>query len=185
MVAAVNGFEPGQWGRIVVKIGSSLLVDGDGQIREDWLKTVVEDIAARHAAGQQIIIVSSGSIALGARRLKLPKGGRGCVEDAQAAAATGQIALSHKWSELLGAKGLTAAQIDEVVLVGGMTRMPKVIESVKQFFGKEPHRGVNPDEVVAMGAAIQGAVLKGEAAPAVPAAKPRIHQPVAKEAAAR
>jgi molecular chaperone DnaK len=58
--------------------------------------------------------------------------------------------------------GVTAGQIDEVVLVGGMTRMPKVIELVKQFFGKEPHKGVNPDEVVAIGAAIQGGVLKGE-----------------------
>jgi molecular chaperone DnaK len=58
--------------------------------------------------------------------------------------------------------GLSTSQIDEVVLVGGMTRMPKVIEVVKNFFGKEPHRGVNPDEVVAMGAAIQAGVLKGE-----------------------
>ncbi len=58
--------------------------------------------------------------------------------------------------------GLSAGQIDEVVLVGGMTRMPKVIETVKQFFGKEPHRGVNPDEVVAMGAAIQAGVLQGD-----------------------
>ncbi len=58
--------------------------------------------------------------------------------------------------------GLTAADIDEVILVGGMTRMPKIIETVKRFFGKEPHRGVNPDEVVAVGAAIQGGVLKGE-----------------------
>ena len=58
--------------------------------------------------------------------------------------------------------GVTAGQIDEVILVGGMTRMPKVIETVKQFFGKEPHKGVNPDEVVAIGAAIQGGVLKGE-----------------------
>ena len=58
--------------------------------------------------------------------------------------------------------GVDASKIDEVVLVGGMTRMPKVIEMVKSFFGKEPHRGVNPDEVVAIGAAIQGGVLKGE-----------------------
>src|SRR5689334_13784820 len=58
--------------------------------------------------------------------------------------------------------GVTASQIDEVILVGGMTRMPKVQEVVKQLFGKEPHKGVNPDEVVAMGAAIQGGVLKGE-----------------------
>ena len=58
--------------------------------------------------------------------------------------------------------GLKASEIDEVILVGGMTRMPKVIEAVKQFFGREPHRGVNPDEVVAIGAAIQAGVLKGE-----------------------
>ena len=58
--------------------------------------------------------------------------------------------------------GITADQIDEVILVGGMTRMPKILEVVKKVFGKEPHRGVNPDEVVAAGAAIQGAVLKGD-----------------------
>ena len=58
--------------------------------------------------------------------------------------------------------GLKASDIEEVILVGGMTRMPKIIEAVKQFFGKDPHRGVNPDEVVAVGAAIQGAVLAGE-----------------------
>ena len=58
--------------------------------------------------------------------------------------------------------GLTTGEIDEVVLVGGMTRMPKVIEEVTKFFGKEPHKGVNPDEVVAMGAAIQAGVLQGD-----------------------
>ncbi|MBN9440953.1 molecular chaperone DnaK [Bosea sp. (in: a-proteobacteria)] len=58
--------------------------------------------------------------------------------------------------------GISAGQIDEVVLVGGMTRMPKVQEVVKQFFGKEPHKGVNPDEVVAIGAAIQAGVLQGD-----------------------
>ena len=58
--------------------------------------------------------------------------------------------------------GIKPAEVDEVVLVGGMTRMPKVQEVVKQLFGKEPHKGVNPDEVVAVGAAIQGGVLKGE-----------------------
>ncbi|HKC93308.1 MAG TPA: molecular chaperone DnaK [Nitrospira sp.] len=58
--------------------------------------------------------------------------------------------------------GVSARDINEVVLVGGMTRMPKVIQVVKDFFGKEPHRGVNPDEVVAVGAGIQGGVLKGD-----------------------
>jgi len=58
--------------------------------------------------------------------------------------------------------GLKKTDIDEVVLVGGMTRMPKVVEVVKEFFGREPHKGVNPDEVVALGAAIQGGVLQGD-----------------------
>jgi len=58
--------------------------------------------------------------------------------------------------------GISASDIDEVVLVGGMTRMPRVIEEVTKFFGKEPHKGVNPDEVVAMGAAIQAGVLQGD-----------------------
>lgn len=58
--------------------------------------------------------------------------------------------------------GLKPSDINEVILVGGMTRMPKIIETVKQFFGREPHRGVNPDEVVAVGAAIQAGVLKGD-----------------------
>ncbi|MBZ4643065.1 MAG: molecular chaperone DnaK [Deferribacteres bacterium] len=58
--------------------------------------------------------------------------------------------------------GLTASDIDEVILVGGMTRMPLVQQKVKEFFGKEPHKGINPDEVVAIGAAIQGGVLRGD-----------------------
>ena len=58
--------------------------------------------------------------------------------------------------------GMSASDVDEVVLVGGMTRMPKVVEEVTKFFGKEPHKGVNPDEVVAMGAAIQAGVLQGD-----------------------
>ena len=58
--------------------------------------------------------------------------------------------------------GVSAGEIDEVILVGGMTRMPKIVETVEKFFGKEPHRGVNPDEVVASGAAIQAGVLTGD-----------------------
>ncbi|MEM9332480.1 MAG: molecular chaperone DnaK [Pseudomonadota bacterium] len=64
--------------------------------------------------------------------------------------------------EALKDAGMKAGEIDEIVLVGGMTRMPKVQETVKEFFGKEPHKGVNPDEVVAMGAAIQAGVLQGD-----------------------
>ncbi len=108
MVAAVNLAE---CPRLVLKIGSSLLVDAAGEVRRDWLQTVVDDIASARAAGQQVVIVSSGAIALGARRLDLAKGGRASLEDAQAAAATGQIALSQCWADLLAAKGMTAAQI--------------------------------------------------------------------------
>ncbi len=97
--------------RSIIKVGSSLLVSAEGEVRRDWLATLVADIAARHAAGEQLIIVSSGAIALGARRLALPKGGRASLEDAQAAAATGQIALSQCWAELLDTHGIKAAQI--------------------------------------------------------------------------
>lgn len=97
--------------RLIVKVGSSLLVDPDGVVRREWLATLVADIAGKVASGTQVAVVSSGAIALGARRLKLPKGGRASLEDAQAAAATGQIALAGIWAELLGEKGLTAAQM--------------------------------------------------------------------------
>ena len=108
---AATRFAPGACARLVVKIGSSLLVDGAGAVRRDWLASVVTDIAARRAAGQQIVIVSSGAIALGARRLGLDKGGRASLEDAQAAAAVGQVALSAVWEALLSDAGLTMAQV--------------------------------------------------------------------------
>ena len=104
-------FAPAACPTLVVKIGSALLVAPDGHVRRDWLAGVVANLAERHHAGQRIIVVSSGAIALGARRLGLPGGGRASLEDAQAAAATGQIALSHCWAELLGAHDLTAAQM--------------------------------------------------------------------------
>ena len=97
--------------RLIVKVGSSLLVAPDGTVRREWLRTLVADIAGRVRAGQQVAIVSSGAIALGARRLKLAKGGRASLEDAQAAAATGQIALSQTWAALLDDEGLVAAQM--------------------------------------------------------------------------
>lgn len=96
--------------RLVVKVGSSLLVGREG-VRRDWIEGLVAEIAAARARGQQVIVVSSGAIALGAARLGLEKGGRGSLADAQAAAAVGQIALSGLWAELLGAHGLTAAQL--------------------------------------------------------------------------
>ncbi len=107
----MDRFAPAACSRLIVKIGSSLLVDGKGAVRRQWLASVVADIAARRAAGQAVAVVSSGAIALGAKRLKLAKGGRASLEDAQAAAAVGQIALSEAWSELFAASGLTAAQV--------------------------------------------------------------------------
>lgn len=107
----VTLFSPASTARLIVKVGSALLVDPDGAVRREWLAGLVKDIAARTRDGQQVAIVSSGAIALGARRLGLAKGGRASLEDAQAAAATGQIALSQTWAELLGAEGLTAAQM--------------------------------------------------------------------------
>ena len=104
-------FAPAACARLIVKIGSSLLVDPAGAIRRDWLDGMVRDIAERARTGQQVAVVSSGAIALGARRLGLPKGGRASLEDAQAAAAAGQIGLSQAWAETLGAHGLVAAQI--------------------------------------------------------------------------
>ncbi|NIJ20583.1 glutamate 5-kinase [Sphingomonas naasensis] len=104
-------FPPASCPRVVVKIGSALLVDPEGGVRRGWLEGIAADIAERVRAGQQVAVVSSGAIALGARRLGLAKGGRASLEDAQAAAATGQIALSQVWAETLGAEGLTAAQM--------------------------------------------------------------------------
>ncbi|HMO74889.1 MAG TPA: glutamate 5-kinase [Sphingopyxis sp.] len=104
-------FPPASCPRLIVKIGSALLVDEAGAVRRDWLAGIAADIGERCRAGQQVAVVSSGAIALGARRLGLAKGGRASLEDAQAAAATGQIALSQVWAEVLGGEGLTAAQM--------------------------------------------------------------------------
>ncbi len=97
--------------RLIVKVGSALLVGADGGVRRDWLASLAADITALAKAGTQVAVVSSGAIALGARRLGLAKGGRASLEDAQAAAAVGQIALAGLWADVLGAESLAAAQI--------------------------------------------------------------------------
>jgi glutamate 5-kinase len=96
--------------RIVVKVGSALLVGG-GEARSGWLAGLAADLAGLRGKGAQVIVVSSGAIALGAAQLALPKGGRGSLADAQAAAAVGQIQLADLWSRALGAEGITAAQM--------------------------------------------------------------------------
>lgn len=97
--------------RLVLKVGSALLFGSAGVPDRAWLATLVEEIAEARARGQDVVVVSSGAIALGAARLGLAKGGRGSLADAQAAAAVGQIALAGLWSELLAAHGITAAQL--------------------------------------------------------------------------
>jgi glutamate 5-kinase len=110
-LTTLTGFAPASIRRLIVKVGSALLVETDGAVRRDWLASLVGELVARRQAGQQIVVVSSGAVALGARRLGLPKGGRATLEDAQAAAAVGQIALSQVWADLLGAHGIAAAQM--------------------------------------------------------------------------
>ncbi len=102
-------FAPERCARLVVKIGSALLVGSDGEVRRDWLTGLIADIVDRREQGQEIILVSSGSVALGKRALGLQGNPRKSLEDAQAAAAVGQITLSHNWSELLGQRNLMAA----------------------------------------------------------------------------
>src|SRR6478736_1521501 len=97
--------------RVVLKVGSALLMGSNGKPQREWLAGLVGEIAEARKRGQQVIVVSSGAIALGAARLGLAKGGRGSLADAQASAAVGQIALAGLWSELLGEHGQTAAQL--------------------------------------------------------------------------
>jgi len=97
--------------RIVIKVGSALLVGPDGQPRREWLASLAGEISAAVIRGQEVIVVSSGAIALGASRLNLEKGGRASLADAQAAASVGQIELSALWADLLAGHGLTTGQL--------------------------------------------------------------------------
>ena len=97
--------------RLVIKIGSALLIDAEGKIRTDWLRTVVTEIAGARERGQEVVVVSSGSVALGAAMLGFSGGGRETLSQAQASAATGQIGLASTWSGLLAEHGIMAAQI--------------------------------------------------------------------------
>ncbi len=96
--------------RLVVKVGSSLLVDNAGRLNRDWLETLAEDIANFQADGHQALIVSSGAIAIGSSVLGINKK-RARLEDLQAAAAAGQVQLVHAYQEALAGYGITAAQI--------------------------------------------------------------------------
>ena len=112
MIAALPDLlDPAKAPVLVLKVGSALLVGRDGAPRRAWLTALAGEIAEARARGQQVIVVSSGAIALGAAKLGLPAGGRASLADAQAAAAVGQIVLAGLWSELLAAEKLTAAQL--------------------------------------------------------------------------
>lgn len=107
-------FPPREGSRVVLKVGSSLIIDTSkdpGHVRRKWLASLVADVAERHAAGQDIVIVSSGAIALGARLLGLPNGARNNLADAQAAASVGQIGLAGIWAQLFANHGIMAAQM--------------------------------------------------------------------------
>ena len=97
--------------RLVIKIGSALLVDESGRIEFEWLRTVVNDIWTARELGIEVVVVSSGSIAIGAKKLGFSGGGRNTLAEAQASASVGQIALASAWSQLLGERELVAAQM--------------------------------------------------------------------------
>ncbi|MWV27405.1 glutamate 5-kinase [Aurantiacibacter rhizosphaerae] len=97
--------------RLVIKIGSALLVDGAGQVRVEWLRTIVNEIVTAQERGQEVVVVSSGAIAIGGKQLNFTHGGRRTLAEAQASASVGQIALASTWSDLLTERRLVAAQL--------------------------------------------------------------------------
>jgi len=109
--AAAGGSRLAAARRVVVKVGSALLVEkSTGSVNRAWLESLADDIAALRIRGQEVVLVSSGAIALGRRELKL-LAGRLKLEESQAAAAVGQIRLAHAWKEVLERRGLTVAQV--------------------------------------------------------------------------
>ncbi|MEO0500993.1 MAG: glutamate 5-kinase [Pseudomonadota bacterium] len=111
----------------MVKLGSALLVEEDGRVRRQWLSSLIADIAALRREGCETVIVSSGAIALGARRLGLDRGGRGSLDDAQAAAAAGQIVLAGLYADLLQDHGLAAAQL--LLTLGDLADRPRYLNA--------------------------------------------------------
>lgn len=97
--------------RLVIKIGSALLVHNDGQPRFEWLRTVAHEVAGARERGQEVIVVASGSVALGAAMLNLPGGGRESLAHAQAAASVGQIFLASTWAQMFAEHNLMAGQV--------------------------------------------------------------------------
>ena len=97
--------------RLVIKLGSALMVNDNGDLRYDWMRSVVTEIAGARERGQEIIVVCSGSVALGAAMLELPGGGRETLSHAQAAASVGQVFMVATWAQMLAEHGLKAGQM--------------------------------------------------------------------------
>lgn len=97
--------------RLVIKIGSALLVDASGRVEVEWLRTIVNEIWTAREMGIDVVVVSSGSIAIGAKQLDFPEGGRRTLAEAQASASVGQIELAAVWRQLLAERDLIAAQM--------------------------------------------------------------------------
>lgn len=97
--------------RLVIKIGSALLIHSDGEPRFDWLRSVAHEVAGARERGQEVIVVASGSVALGAAMLKLPGRGRETLAHAQAAASVGQVFLASTWAQMFAEHGLMAGQM--------------------------------------------------------------------------
>ncbi|MBH5323266.1 glutamate 5-kinase [Aurantiacibacter sediminis] len=97
--------------RMVIKIGSALLVDNSGRVEVEWLRTIVNEIWTAREMGIDVVVVSSGSIAIGAKQLDFEEGGRRTLAEAQASASVGQIELASVWRQLLAERDLTAAQM--------------------------------------------------------------------------
>lgn len=103
--------DPSKCTRLVIKVGSALLVDSAGRVRAEWLRTVVQEIHSARDRGQEVVVVTSGAIAIGAKQLAFAGGGRRTLAEAQASASVGQIALVSTWSRLLAERQLVAAQM--------------------------------------------------------------------------
>ena len=97
--------------RLVIKLGSALLVHADGEVRYEWLRSVAAEVAGARQRGQEVIVVCSGAVAVGAAKLGLPGGGRETLAHAQAAASAGQVVLIATWAQLLAEHGLVAGQM--------------------------------------------------------------------------
>jgi glutamate 5-kinase len=126
--------------RVVVKVGSSLLIGDDGRIDRRWLAGLAKDIADWHARGQEVLVVSSGAIAIGSTVLGLDKR-RARLEDLQAAAAAGQVQLAHAYQEALDEYGITAAQ---VLLTPGDTENRRRFLNARGTLGRLVERRVVP-----------------------------------------